>query len=261
MGRGVVVGNERTHNAFADFFSTPGIKSCILSGVRGIGKRTFICEFLRERGEPYVLLDGIDIQSMRQVTELATLSRDKDIFLILDNFDGAREDVQNTFLKTLEESSGVTFFIIAHNLDALLQTVRSRVPVFHFFPLSKAEMVSLLRTRGVENQGEVEHMIAQSGGIPLFLEKEFISSSDFEGGLCSLFAGSLVERLRVFHACYLNAFQENPILFFDRCILFLQKDVQDPRSRKTIKAILELKRNAVNNTNLTMQFEDCIVKL
>ena len=69
--------------------------------------------------------------------------------LIVDSADLLREEAANAMLKTLEEPSGRTVFILVTSKpQVLLDTIRSRCQVLRFAPLSPDDVAALLMAEG-----------------------------------------------------------------------------------------------------------------
>jgi len=111
-------------------------------------------------------LRQISIEQTRLLREWAKLAPDRGsrrVFLI-DHVDRAGEHAANALLKTLEEPSPHLILVMtAENAYDLLPTIRSRAVPFYFTPLSAAETLEFVRTRGMD---QPERRAALSGGSP-----------------------------------------------------------------------------------------------
>src|SRR5262249_60517979 len=73
--------------------------------------------------------------------------------VIVDAADTLMEQAQNALLKTLEEPSPSSVFVLVTSRpDVLLPTVRSRCPQLRFRPLSPADIAAALIGRGMPEQ-------------------------------------------------------------------------------------------------------------
>ncbi|MFN7999090.1 MAG: AAA family ATPase [Bryobacteraceae bacterium] len=100
---------------------------------------------------------------LREWAKLAPNHGSRRVFLI-DHVDRAGEHAANALLKTLEEPSGHLIIIMtAENAYDLLPTIRSRAVQFQFTPLSTAETMDFVRSRGLN---EPERRAALSSGSP-----------------------------------------------------------------------------------------------
>ncbi len=83
----------------------------------------------------------IKVEAIRKLANRANLKpfqAKKKVFLI-DRAQGMNETAQNALLKTLEEPPGdAVFILITSGIEALLPTIRSRVQIFNFQPISGA---------------------------------------------------------------------------------------------------------------------------
>src|SRR5690349_12616765 len=111
-------------------------------------------------------LRQISIEQMRLLKERAPfkpLRGNRRVFLI-DRADRAGEQAANSLLKTLEEPPDHLILIMtAENVFDLLPTIRSRSVVFHFSPLTNADMREFAAVRGLDR---ADRRIALSGGSP-----------------------------------------------------------------------------------------------
>jgi DNA polymerase-3 subunit delta' len=83
---------------------------------------------------------------------------------IVDPADQMQEPAANAFLKTLEEPTPQTLFLLlAGSAGALLPTIRSRCQEVSFAPLGDADLQAILRRRG-RPAGEAEAAAALAGG-------------------------------------------------------------------------------------------------
>jgi DNA polymerase-3 subunit delta' len=72
---------------------------------------------------------------------------------IIDQAHSMNQEAQNCFLKTLEEPRGKTLLIlITEYPEFLLPTIRSRLQIIKFYPVSKKEIESYLKEQGVEEK-------------------------------------------------------------------------------------------------------------
>ena len=111
-------------------------------------------------------LRQISIHQMRRLKELAQYKPHRGsrrVFLI-DRFDRANENAENSLLKILEEPPEHLLLILtAENVYDLLPTIRSRSVQFYFAPLTAEEMRQFVRRRGLD---EPERRVALAGGCP-----------------------------------------------------------------------------------------------
>lgn len=68
---------------------------------------------------------------------------------ILEDIDRMQPASANALLKTLEEPTpDTTFILLSSNLNEILPTILSRCTILHFQPISEGEIVSLLQSKG-----------------------------------------------------------------------------------------------------------------
>jgi DNA polymerase-3 subunit delta' len=84
--------------------------------------------------------------------------------VIIDGADGLVQHAQNALLKTLEEPTPSSVFILVTSLpDLLLPTVLSRCPQLRFRPLSAADIATVLMARG-RSEAEARAVAATADG-------------------------------------------------------------------------------------------------
>jgi DNA polymerase III subunit delta' len=88
---------------------------------------------------------------------------------IIDEAETMRWDVQNVFLKILEEPPGsATLILTAPSPYSLLPTIVSRCMQFHFAPLPAAEVESILKEKSKLSPGNARLAVQLSEGSPGF---------------------------------------------------------------------------------------------
>lgn len=86
---------------------------------------------------------------------------------VLDDADDLNEESANCFLKTLEEPSpGSVFILICTSLDGQLPTIRSRCQVIRFTPLSEATMRAVLAKQSLTDPQLASRLVHLAGGSP-----------------------------------------------------------------------------------------------
>jgi len=84
--------------------------------------------------------------------------------VIIDSADDLNANAANALLKTLEEPpNNTTIILLAHNLYAVLETVRSRCKIIKLKPLCEENIVNYLKTM-VKTPSEVQALLSISGG-------------------------------------------------------------------------------------------------
>ena len=109
---------------------------------------------------------SIKIEPVRDAIDRAQYarSRGRRRVVIIDDADALITPAQNALLKTLEEPTPSSVFIlVTARPDMLLPTVLSRCPQLRFRPLTVADIVSALMTRG-RSETEARAVAATAGG-------------------------------------------------------------------------------------------------
>jgi DNA polymerase-3 subunit delta' len=107
--------------------------------------------------------------------------------IIIDDVESMQTAAANALLKTLEEPSGETIFVlVTAQLAALLPTIRSRCQILRFAPLGREEVAAVLRTHGVPEdvvdvaasfgEGSPGAAIRLAEGDGLAARREFVSA-------------------------------------------------------------------------------------
>ncbi len=176
-----IVGNDAIRHRLAHALRTGELPhACILEGPCGSGKHTIakhlaaalVCTADKNTSHPIPCLNcpscrkvlehkfpdlsligreedktsiGVDtIRFLREDVRVTPNDSDHKIYIIEDA-DHMTEQAQNAFLLTLEEPPAyVHFFLLCENAGLLLETIRSRAPIFRTQPLSREEISEYL---------------------------------------------------------------------------------------------------------------------
>lgn len=114
----------------------------------------------------------IGIASIRELARLAALSpwRGGRKVALLDGADSLSVEAQSAFLKTLEEPSGGTIFLlVTARPEALLPTIRSRAVPLSFTPVSDEALAPLLGNAPSGKRNEVLRLASGRPGLGLAL--------------------------------------------------------------------------------------------
>lgn len=106
--------------------------------------------------------------------------KDKKV-VIVHNAETMTPQAQNAFLKTIEEPPrGVSIFLLCENLEALLDTIRSRCQIHKLKKLSQEDMIEFAeRDFDYIDQEELKPILAFADGIPGRIEK-FVKNEEFK---------------------------------------------------------------------------------
>lgn len=196
-----LVGNERVKRALQGAVREGQLgPSLLFSGPDGVGKRQFalalaktincpnasggdralpdscdLCPSCRkiERGEHMDVLivrpetAFLRIEQIRSLCEHAyrkPFEAHWRVFII-DEAETMTEQAANALLKTLEEPpAGSVLILLTSQLTRLLPTIRSRCQIYHFAPLTTAEIEGFLRERFVRPEEEIRLLARLSRG-------------------------------------------------------------------------------------------------
>jgi len=139
------------------------IGSFLFYGPKGIGKFTF-AKYLAENFNIHDRLviekkedEQVKIDEIRKIKEfLITKPLTDRKIIVIDQFNKATLDAQNSFLKTLEEPiSNTVFILITQNLFSILKTIQSRVRIFKFSYIPTEECKLWLKSQKY-NEEDIE---------------------------------------------------------------------------------------------------------
>jgi len=165
---------EADHSsAFNNFFDfSQGNCSCDIC--KQIEEKNFydVIEIDKEKKEKKAKDSGfttdreIHIKKIRDIKQQISLSSPYPFkIVIIDHSESLTEQATGSLLKVLEEPRGNTiFFLLTSSLNHLPNTILSRVEIFKFYPLSRAEMEAFFKNQS--DQKEKEKIIDLALGRP-----------------------------------------------------------------------------------------------
>ena len=170
------IGHSAMRRSFLDAWakrdSYPVHPVWLITGAKGIGKATLVYDLIRRMfsdltgrgvdeiasqmssggiGDLYVIdvehkhstTKSISVDDLREMIGRMQMSSMGESWrvVVIDSMDELSRDAPNALLKILEEPPAKTiFFLIAHSLDRVLPTIRSRARVEKLMPLSPMEL-------------------------------------------------------------------------------------------------------------------------
>jgi DNA polymerase-3 subunit delta' len=132
------------------------ISPILISGPEGVGKFSFCLEYLQKVNlEKFIFSSDdkiIKIDVARFLVSLAQKKTDQRI-VVIDEAHKFKGESQNTLLKTLEESSSNTVFILVTSQEnKILPTIRSRSIKIKFGLVSDSETAKFLEEKGFDKE-------------------------------------------------------------------------------------------------------------
>jgi DNA polymerase-3 subunit delta' len=137
----------------------------LLSGKKGIGKSSFAKEFVAKISQQksavnpdLLIIDKeedkreITVDRIRKIADFAnqTASNLRDKFIIIDSACELNRSAANALLKILEEPrSGNYLILIAHNLEKVIPTIRSRCQIVKVEDLSESDFHKILQSQNL----------------------------------------------------------------------------------------------------------------
>lgn len=94
-------------------------------------------------------------------------TRGKRKIVTIDDVDTINDEAANAFLKSLEEPpEGSLLILLATSIESQLPTILSRCQVVRFNPLSRDDVIAVLRANGIEDATIADRATRLSGGSP-----------------------------------------------------------------------------------------------
>ncbi|GMX58821.1 MAG: DNA polymerase III subunit delta' C-terminal domain-containing protein [Candidatus Microsyncoccus archaeolyticus] len=178
-----IIGHKKQKEILSRLTKSQNVPHAILfSGPEKIGKKEIAIEFSKELlggniNTDFFLLEPEDniikIEELRNLQEKLSLKPYNHNFKIgiIDNVHLMRKEVQNAFLKTLEEPRGNSILIlITHFPSMLLETILSRVQEIKFSLVSREDIEKYLIESGAKKEQAKEISLISSGQIGKAIE-------------------------------------------------------------------------------------------
>jgi DNA polymerase III subunit delta' len=204
--------------------------------------------------------------------------------ILIDGVDRITEEGQNALLKTIEEpSSGTCFLMISSNRNNILQTILSRCTEIRFFPLSDSDVKEIMNSNSFINNlssspdGLDNDTIAGLSGGSVEIAKLIADADTFNNiiGICKAISTFLCEdqifdadigviqnkiQSELFLDVIINIFRQNllAVIRQKHNISPLMNDVFINDKQKIIniiKILIFLKRSSSNNLNIKYAFK------
>jgi len=159
-----LIGFDKINSQLSDSYQKDHLHhGILLSGKKGIGKSSFVLAFIKNllgnfaENNPDILIvkkeDGkkeITVDKIRKIFSFATQTsaNSKDKFIIIDSVCELNKSASNALLKLLEEPRPNNYlFLIAHNLNKVLPTLRSRCFIIKTPGLTKDEFKNVVQEK------------------------------------------------------------------------------------------------------------------
>ncbi len=120
------------------------------------------------KGLQYKIPPKIRIEQIRSITQFLNrpvLEANRQV-VVIEETQTMAETAANALLKTLEEPGNATLILIAPDADSLLTTLVSRCQRIQFYPLSEANLKTVLERNGYQAILEHPELIAIAQGSP-----------------------------------------------------------------------------------------------
>ncbi len=132
------------------------------------GNELYTANQAAEKGLQYKTPPKIRIEQIRNLTQFLNrpaLEASRQV-VVIDDAQTMAEAPANALLKTLEEPGNATLILIAPDTDSLLTTLVSRCQKIQFYPLSSADLTTVLKLNGHEAILEYPELITIAQGSP-----------------------------------------------------------------------------------------------
>lgn len=153
----------------------------LFTGPEGVGKKTLAYEFAEKICEEKLavkkgLIESYDanqdfgVEQIRYICKNASLTPlyGKHKIIIIDNFEFVSESSANALLKTLEEPSEGTVFVLVANTPNVLATVQSRCQVFRLNRLTEKQLMEFAISHKLKATAEILNL--SNGSIHKLME-------------------------------------------------------------------------------------------
>ena len=271
------------------------LHSYIFDGEEGIGKRLFALDFSKailctstdikpcqkcksciefnNFNNPDLLqvesLDGKNIK-IEQIRELLTKIAEKPInsdkkVIIINNSELMTKEAQNALLKTLEEPPQyITIILITSNQSKLLTTIKSRCTKILFEGLSKEEIRSYLKQKGLDLN--ISDRILKAGNGSLSKTLDLIEKQDLYLKLDNIFNNiekcDIVDLWKQAEILYKEKEEIIGLLEYINIILYenLLKD-NNIKYINSVKIVEETKKRIMANSNYDMSIDNLLLRI
>lgn len=271
------------------------LHSYIFDGEEGIGKRLFALDFSKailctstdikpcqkcksciefnNFNNPDLLqvesLDGKNIK-IEQIRELLTKIAEKPInsdkkVIIINNSELMTKEAQNALLKTLEEPPQyITIILITSNQSKLLTTIKSRCTKILFEGLSKEEILSYLRQKGLDLN--ISDRILKAGNGSLSKTLDLIEKQDLYLKLDNIFNNiekcDIVDLWKQAEILYKEKEEIIGLLEYINIILYenLLKD-NNIKYINSVRIVEETKKRIMANSNYDMSIDNLLLRI
>ncbi len=186
-----------------DCFSNKLHHALIFHGIKGIGKSEFVQNLAKKitnseaeiKNNPDILLikrdlnikgelkKDITIENVRKINDFISLSSSQSEYriIIIDSIDNLNHNAANAILKNLEEpSSKVFFFLINHNKEKILDTIKSRANFIEISPPPYLEFSQMIAKNTIDIKEDEISLLFEISGGSTDLALEFYKNNSFE---------------------------------------------------------------------------------
>ena len=179
-----LIGFDKINNQLSDSYHNNKLHHAILlSGKQGIGKASFALSFIQNilnnfaENNPDILFiqkdEGkkeITVDKIRKIFSFVTQTsaHSKDKFIIIDSVCNLNKSASNALLKILEEPRPNNYiFLISHNLNKVLPTIRSRCFILKANGLEKNDFKQIITQQNFSfNDSDIEFLSKISNNSP-----------------------------------------------------------------------------------------------
>lgn len=179
-----LIGFDKINKQLSDSYHNNKLHHAILlSGKQGIGKASFALSFIQNilnnfaENNPDILLiqkdEGkkeITVDKIRKIFSFVTQTsaHSKDKFIIIDSVCNLNKSASNALLKILEEPRPNNYlFLISHNLNKVLPTIRSRCFILKTNGLEKNDFKQIITQQNFSfNDSDIEFLSNISNNSP-----------------------------------------------------------------------------------------------
>ena len=160
-------------------------QAIIFTGPKGVGGFTLASQLAKSLSKNILTIgrtdDSIKVSDIRDIISFTKTRSTSTRIILIDNADRMTKSAQNAFLKVLEEPvSNTHFILVAHNIQQLTPTIRSRCQELNIHPVdskSTEEFISTLNIQDATMRKQIEFI---AGGLPAEIHRLATDESYFE---------------------------------------------------------------------------------
>lgn len=167
-----MIGQERLLKTFTELIASDEFpRTCILTGSKGAGKKTLaneVAEMMKAHNHKMQVykLPDVKIDTIRSMIDMSYKATSPTLYIIADA-DGMSIPAKNALLKITEEPPNKAYFLMTlENIDAMLDTIRSRSQVYALDNYTRDDIVAYIQRCHRDLKDDEQNVIVSICDIP-----------------------------------------------------------------------------------------------